>query len=1111
MSTSTSPAHPTQIRKRLTGGRLVGVDGSVWLCRSVPMAPVLDAKDSRSLLAANRPITEAIDELAALATPRTDRRSINKSSYRRIHILSVDIPRSFTPPEDHPQAARLRAEYLEVSVHQRITLFAVRLTDRLGGDDGLRAAIDSITESLVAGGAPISDYDPDAEVVDAICARVGMRVPTDDEIRAATAWWNYGWVPEVIDLEHLDHLHIFASPDSARAAAGIGDENCERFAGMADHAAFAFGAVEDFDLPFFSVEEDDPTAAWGAKLMALGATVVSVRGLCEPARITRGELRRHRKKFLDDLGERANSRHGSLSRAEQEEMLGDLTGMEGLYAGGGPATLVDTSIVVGFSGMGERGYDLSELGVAAGLRIAPMVRRQRAAWSETMLCSPVSASPYLHDLPSHMVAASGLTSLSTVGDQGIGALVGFTERDRQPAWLSPVAASNEDELPLAVVVGQSGSGKLLTLGSRIPTPSGWTRMGDLEIGDQVIGRDGRPCQVTFLSDINEHPELYRVCLDDGQELLADADHQWVVSNLDDTHGPDGPEREQVLTTAAIIAGGATRYAIRVADAVDLPDRPLPYDPYLVGWEAGGGPVEPGRSAYRWRIPGTYLRAGTGQRLALLQGLTDAAGVVDETGMCELTMPARTLRPVDDPGEDPGESALELVRSLGIKASRTPGGTIRFRTSKIEPVASGTVAGEPDRWLHITSITPVPTEPGRCIQVDSPDHTYLAEGFVPTHNTMTMLHLATQFAGILTAKGERTPVVVLDPKSESNLAPAVETVGGQVASLDDITSGDGIYDPIRFSPTAQAGVELAASLLGQINPWGSKAADFETPLLQSLAYGVERGATCIGESLQIAQRDRIAPTEMVERVFALSASPLFRACVGFNPGTTGLRVAEGVTYIRVGGTYLDLPAPGSTNITQTQRISAALIRMMVFGSAMALTGRQGVVMLDEAWVFVQAGRSELERLGRLARSQQVLPMLFTQFARDILDEGLAGAISRGLVLSFREPDEARAALELFRIEATPERLERLLGPATVGGIDGAANAPNWSSFRALRDFETRKVLRGSIALYSDLHRRAVPVEVVIPPSLFLAASTNPEDIRRREAMRAAALKAAAARA
>ena len=79
-------------------------------------------------------------------------------------------------------------------------------------------------------------------------------------------------------------------------------------------------------------------------------------------------------------------------------------------------------------------------------------------------------------------------------------------------------------------------------------------------------------------------------------------------------------------------------------------------------------------------------------------------------------------------------------------------------------------------------------------------------------------------------------------------------------------------------------------------------------------------------------------------------------------------------MKVGDAHLDLPEPGAIReATQQQRIALALVRMMVFGSAMALAGRGGgCVILDEAWVFLGAGRSEVERLGRLSRSQQVLP-------------------------------------------------------------------------------------------------------------------------------------------
>lgn len=79
--------------------------------------------------------------------------------------------------------------------------------------------------------------------------------------------------------------------------------------------------------------------------------------------------------------------------------------------------------------------------------------------------------------------------------------------------------------------------------------------------------------------------------------------------------------------------------------------------------------------------------------------------------------------------------------------------------------------------------------------------------------------------------------------------------------------------------------------------------------------------------------------------------------------------------------------------------------MVFGSAMALTGRGGVIHLDEAWVFLGAGKAEVERLGRLARSQGVLPILYTQRVSDALKAELTGYISRSFILPIEDRIEA----------------------------------------------------------------------------------------------------------
>lgn len=139
------------------------------------------------------------------------------------------------------------------------------------------------------------------------------------------------------------------------------------------------------------------------------------------------------------------------------------------------------------------------------------------------------------------------------------------------------------------VLGQAGSGKLLTLDTRIPTPDGWTTMGALRVGDKVIGRDGRPCSVTYLSDINETPDLYRITFSDGQSIDADADHQWVVSSYWDRATPRSEksraaiERQQSqLAFAAAVREFVPRHgADELATASELVDmlRPIPGLPW----------------------------------------------------------------------------------------------------------------------------------------------------------------------------------------------------------------------------------------------------------------------------------------------------------------------------------------------------------------------------------------------------------------------------------------------------------------------------------------------------------------------------------------------------
>lgn len=80
----------------------------------------------------------------------------------------------------------------------------------------------------------------------------------------------------------------------------------------------------------------------------------------------------------------------------------------------------------------------------------------------------------------------------------------------------------------AFMVGSSGSGKALDVSTPIPTPDGFTLMGDLQVGDLVLDERGNPTEVVGAFDVMlDHP-CYEVLFSDGQAIVADQEHLWAV-------------------------------------------------------------------------------------------------------------------------------------------------------------------------------------------------------------------------------------------------------------------------------------------------------------------------------------------------------------------------------------------------------------------------------------------------------------------------------------------------------------------------------------------------------------------------------------------------------
>jgi replicative DNA helicase len=68
----------------------------------------------------------------------------------------------------------------------------------------------------------------------------------------------------------------------------------------------------------------------------------------------------------------------------------------------------------------------------------------------------------------------------------------------------------------------------LALDTPVPTPTGWTTMGDLRVGDQVIGRDGRPANVLAVGPVHSGRPCYRITCKNGESIVADETHPWAA-------------------------------------------------------------------------------------------------------------------------------------------------------------------------------------------------------------------------------------------------------------------------------------------------------------------------------------------------------------------------------------------------------------------------------------------------------------------------------------------------------------------------------------------------------------------------------------------------------
>ena len=132
-------------------------------------------------------------------------------------------------------------------------------------------------------------------------------------------------------------------------------------------------------------------------------------------------------------------------------------------------------------------------------------------------------------------------------------------------------------------------GRAQPVATPVLTPDGFRPIGELTVGNLVIGSNGEPTPVLGVYPQGEK-DIYRVTAQDGASTLASGDHLWAVATRDDRRRGK-PLR--VLTTREMIgnlrANHYHRYELPLHSApVRFPYREMPMDPYALGLLLGDG-------------------------------------------------------------------------------------------------------------------------------------------------------------------------------------------------------------------------------------------------------------------------------------------------------------------------------------------------------------------------------------------------------------------------------------------------------------------------------------------------------------------------------------------
>lgn len=248
----------------------------------------------------------------------------------------------------------------------------------------------------------------------------------------------------------------------------------------------------------------------------------------------------------------------------------------------------------------------------------------------------------------------------------------------------------------------SGYGKAIPNDTRIPTPEGWKRVDEIKVGDYLFDALGNPTKVTGVFPQGKK-EVWEISFIDGRKAKCCSEHLWSYSIFSEEKG----RRFHVNSLKELIEVRETGWNIFIPKqkAVKYPTKKYKIEPY-----------DYGRNLPPDGIAQEYLLGDIEQRKDLLRG------IFEESKDKKLETSFINRDKLND-------DIIELCRSLGFDIAY-------FDERKEFIVIPYSI--EKDDFCLVDDIQDLGYETEMtCFLVDNPEHLFLMNDFIVTHNSRAM--------------------------------------------------------------------------------------------------------------------------------------------------------------------------------------------------------------------------------------------------------------------------------------------------------------------------------------------------------------------------------------